>query len=558
MAFQTYTSRLITDLQQDLETLVQNDPTSILLLNQDGIILVSNETSSRLLGLNSKDLAGQSIFALCSDELSTLQEKFSQTQKTSIAVPFELSKSGRKLSVHLYPLPEISQDNRLIILCLQDVTNRHKIMEQLHELSTQIELRIQERTRELEVINQNLQEEKQRAETLALFSQMLVASAHDYPKLLSQIADTIASTVKNLCIVITFSKDISSYEVAAISHPDVEITNSLQHILYNKSRPTQKGPILETLLNGNNYVTNNIADFPIQTVFPEEFKELIQGIGTGGAIAVPLRIGNTLLGSIVIIRGKNDPLQINKDVDFIESIIYSTALSIENARLFNQTEVNRLQLRGLSQRLVEVQETQFRHLAAELHDQVGQDLSTININLTLMRSSLLNTCPDVISRLDDTNRLVTEAIQHMRDIMAEFRPPVLDEYGLTAALYWYAEKYTQHTQIGVHVDDHLLKDVRLPPNIEMGLFRIAQEALNNTAKHAQASRVDIFIYPKDQAIFMEIIDNGIGFDPTQKKESPHWGIPIMQERAQAIGASLDVQSKPGLGTKLIIRIEREA
>ena len=197
-------------------------------------------------------------------------------------------------------------------------------------------------------------------------------------------------------------------------------------------------------------------------------------------------------------------------------------------------------------------------LADELHDRVGQDMTAININLNIMRTLLPNTIPeDVILRLADTENLVMESVKRMRSTMAEFRPPMLGQYGLTAALYWHSEQYYRRTKIKVVINDHYMKNTRLPSEIEIALFRIAQEALNNVAKYANATQVGIELFENDGDIMMAVTDDGVGFNmQDQGSKSPdHWGLTLMQERARAINGEFLLRSVPGQGTQVVVRVK---
>jgi signal transduction histidine kinase len=217
------------------------------------------------------------------------------------------------------------------------------------------------------------------------------------------------------------------------------------------------------------------------------------------------------------------------------------------------------QLRGLSQQLVDLQEDQIKYLAREIHDSVGQNLTAININLTLLQKTLPENYPDAIkSRLVDTSQIVEETVVRMRNIMAEFLPPMLESYGLSTALVWYGQQFTTRMNIPVLVNDHSLDVFRLPPQTEIGFFRIVQEALNNIAKYAQATQVNIDLKGDGDHVLMTITDNGMGFDAKVvfAEQSTHWGFAIMRERARALDASFNIESAPGKGTKVIVRIAR--
>jgi PAS domain S-box-containing protein len=201
-------------------------------------------------------------------------------------------------------------------------------------------------------------------------------------------------------------------------------------------------------------------------------------------------------------------------------------------------------LRALTRRLVEAEENERRRIARELHDRVGQNLSALNINLDIVSSSLKD---DALKRrLEDSLKLVDGTLQSIENVMADLRPALLDEYGLAAALGWYGEEYAQRTGIRVGVEaGEAGRDLR--PELAVALFRIAQEALNNAAKHSSAKRIRVCLEERGSELELRIIDDGKGFDPAQAPRG-RWGMTTMRERAQAAGGQLAVDSAPGKGT----------
>jgi len=218
------------------------------------------------------------------------------------------------------------------------------------------------------------------------------------------------------------------------------------------------------------------------------------------------------------------------------------------------------ELSALSQQMADMHEKQIQDLARELHDGVGQNLTAINLNLTLLRELLPADTPAAAkSRLADTGQLVEETVARMRNVMADFLPPMLEHYGLTPALVWYGEQFAQRTGMQINVRDLRADAARLPPQVEVGLFRIAQEALNNVAKYARASEAEIELSDDGEFMRMTLTDDGVGFDPqTVFADTTHWGFAIMRERARALGATLEIQSAPNAGTKIILRMARQA
>jgi signal transduction histidine kinase len=158
-------------------------------------------------------------------------------------------------------------------------------------------------------------------------------------------------------------------------------------------------------------------------------------------------------------------------------------------------------------------------------------------------------------RLETARNLVQEAIDNSRDIMAELRPPGLDEHGLAVALELYAEEVAK--RLSISVDVHALGLVqRLPRLVETTLFRITQEAISNLAKHANARKVDISLDAEGREVRLTIADDGTGFDVTRLPEAGRYGFQIMRERAEAVDARLEIESTPGRGTRITAILDR--
>ena len=232
----------------------------------------------------------------------------------------------------------------------------------------------------------------------------------------------------------------------------------------------------------------------------------------------------------------------------------------ERDQLFEQVYASRERLRNLSRRLVEVQEVERRELVRKLHDEVGQSLTALSINLNIVHNQLPpETATKMATRIDDSLKLVEETVERIRDVMAELRPPVLDDYGVSATLHWYGKQFSERTGIPTVLKVEELKP-RLPLPAETALFRIAQEALTNVAKHAQAKNVTVGLKEFDKVIYLTIADDGVGFDPTahhQPGARPEWGLINMRERAQAIGGQLSVETASGKGTQIIVEVPRK-
>lgn len=222
-----------------------------------------------------------------------------------------------------------------------------------------------------------------------------------------------------------------------------------------------------------------------------------------------------------------------------------------------QTELDLRQsqerLQALSRQLVDAQEIASRELARELHDRVGQNLTALNLTMTrLLEEVSLSQTPRLAGPLKDSLRLVSETMGHVRDVMAELRPPVLEDYGIAAALRWYGGQFARRAVVNIVVKAD--GDDRWPPETETALFRIAQEALTNVARHASAANVIVELGRADGQLTLVVSDDGAGFDVKVPACAGCWGLVTMRERAESIGGRLTVVSAAGRGTRVEVDV----
>jgi signal transduction histidine kinase len=225
------------------------------------------------------------------------------------------------------------------------------------------------------------------------------------------------------------------------------------------------------------------------------------------------------------------------------------------AKIISQRE----ELRGLAVRLAEVEESERQRLAREIHYDVCQNLACIAITLETLKLRAQQEPPDrLLSRLSDAADLIEETGGITRDIMEGLRPTVLDHYGLMRGLRQLGEQFIKKTGIDIEILGEEANP-RLTPKVELALFSIAQEALNNVAKHARATRVILSKEEKAGMVRLIIADNGIGFNQTQvgqPMKGKKWGLLTMGERARAVGGTFYIESQPGQGTRVIMEVSR--
>jgi PAS domain S-box-containing protein len=212
-------------------------------------------------------------------------------------------------------------------------------------------------------------------------------------------------------------------------------------------------------------------------------------------------------------------------------------------------------LQGLSRRLLEVQEAERHQLAVELHDEMGQLLTAIQMNLKSIQTFQdAKTIPD---SLEESSKLLEQLLEQVRNLSLELRPLVLDHLGLVPALRWYFDRLAQRGSLKVEFKSKFTQE-RFSPQIETTCFRIAQEALTNVLRHSHAKHVNVELDKNNQELNLTITDDGIGIDTEQVehkiKEHMNFGIEGMRERVSLVNGIFDIHSMKGAGTKITVRI----
>jgi two-component system, NarL family, sensor kinase len=238
------------------------------------------------------------------------------------------------------------------------------------------------------------------------------------------------------------------------------------------------------------------------------------------------------------------------DVQLLGWMAGLMAGGIENARLHRMLAEREEAMERFAERIVLAQETERRRLAGEIHDGISQRVVSLSFHLSAAADAV-TTQPDVAAReIAAAQQLAEAALDETRFAIAGLHPPVLDDLGLAASLQSLAASIPQ---LEVHVD---ARPCELPAHVATAVYRIAQEALQNVVKHADATTARLRLHPHGEVITLEVQDDGRGFDVTSSRsqENPAgYGLPGMRERAELLGGTLEVKSYPGQGTLLRLR-----
>jgi PAS domain S-box-containing protein len=415
-------------------------------------------------------------------------------------------KDGTSFHVEVHATPFIYKGMPHLLAIVRDIT------EQV-EAQRLLEQRVEERTREL-------------------------AS-------LLEISHTVASTLylnPLLGLILDQLKTVIDYTGAAIL-----VVEGEDLIVLDNRSPIQEvqlmqphfplkdlGPIWETMVARDTIIMPDVRD---DTHLAQAFRAALGELGettfsyVRACMVVPLLLKEQVIGMLVLTSSKEEAFTPHHSTLAL-AIANQAAVAIENARLYEQ-----------AQALAAIEERQ--RLARELHDSVSQALYGISLGIHTARMQLDRDPKDLVESLDYVLELADAALIEMRALIFELRPESLETEGLVTALTKQAAAL--QARQGIVVQLELGKEPDVPLKVKQDLYRIAQEALHNTVKHAHASQVVLRVDQSDSVIVMEVRDDGRGFDATVSFPG-HLGLHSMRERVKSLGGEFTIESAPGQGT----------
>ncbi len=274
-------------------------------------------------------------------------------------------------------------------------------------------------------------------------------------------------------------------------------------------------------------------------------------IGSRSEICAPLKIKARVIGVLNAESERTDAFDLY-DQQLFSSLADQAALALENARLYEQMQAAQERLQKLSRQLVEVQEVERRHIARELHDEIGQVLTGLKL---IVEMNALLPAEEIVSNQAEALHLVNELMTRVRNLSLDLRPTTLDDLGLVPALRWHFERYTNQTNVHVAFKHIGVEARRFAPEIETGAYRIIQEALTNVARHAGVEQVTVRLWTDPDQLNIQVEDQGPGFDVEATLNGLHTsGISGMKERAMLLGGCLIIDTAEGEGTRLIAEL----
>ena len=290
----------------------------------------------------------------------------------------------------------------------------------------------------------------------------------------------------------------------------------------------------------------------------------------------PLMSGDVVTGTISVIEDISDRVAREDELNFqirererlLESEISARELAEENERLRGTFETLINEGRDLKEkgrqrdrsmhRIIRSQEEERKRIARDLHDHLGQQLTALRFALTLLKQQIADGS-DLAETVDKAHSIAHHLDFELDYISWELRPAELDDIGLRDALNTFIREWSTHYGIPADFHSFGLKEVRLPADVEINLYRIAQESLNNISKHAKARRASVFLEYRDSDVVLIVEDDGVGFDASEHKKPKTsdngLGLFGMRERAALVGGSVEIASKRGTGTSVYARVK---
>ena len=253
---------------------------------------------------------------------------------------------------------------------------------------------------------------------------------------------------------------------------------------------------------------------------------------------------------IITSEGRHIPVEISSRLIFANGVAVGVQGCVRDI-----SEHKRVQAaaRTYSRRVIEAQEAERRRISRELHDQVGQILTAVKMNLHSLWEKC--TAPEILASIQDNMEVIDEAVDQVRDLSVDLRPLLLDDFGLPIALRWYLDRQTKRCAIATEFTSHsLCEDDRFSSELETACFRIVQEAVTNVVRHARATRIVVTLERNGSDLVLGIADDGAGFDlSVLRNGAATLGLRGMEERVQALGGLFTINSAPSVGTEILAR-----
>ena len=510
----------------------------ILIADPTGNILWVNPALIHMSGYSEDELVGQSTNVFKSDVQN--QEYYRHMWDTILAgQKWQGEITNRHKDGSLY-----IEDQTIAPVCGESGKISHFIAVK-HDITRQKqdEAELERRNLELQILSQNERKQRKLAETLRASAQALTQSL-DLDTVIRTLLKHLRALVQADTASAIFQGGETFLEVRAVD--GYENWTDPAQLLSIKIEIETSALFQRLLSTRRTLLIPDTDEEPDWVAYPGT--EPIHN-----RMYLPVLIEDRLIGVIGL--GKVEVGYFTEEhVQWAEALTGQAAVALQNAWLFEQVRAGRERLQFLSRRLVEVQESERRYIARELHDHAGQNLTSLMLGLGTVEKEADN--PEFVrTRTAELKTMTDHVLEDLHRLAINLRPASLDHLGLTAALEQLIKAFQQDTHLHIKLKTvGFNEDERLPQEIETTLYRLVQEALTNVVRHARASRVDVVLERREDVMLVIVEDDGRGFDFSLVKKEGHLGLLGIQERAEMLGGSLTVESKPGTGTTLFVEV----
>lgn len=284
---------------------------------------------------------------------------------------------------------------------------------------------------------------------------------------------------------------------------------------------------------------------------PSVIFDALRNEGMRSYLMIPLSVQDDLIGTLNLGAASQSAFDTQK-VEIATEVANSLAVAIHNMRLVEEIIHHRNELKKMSARIMEAQEIERKRISMELHDQMGQALTAISINLAVVENIVSDKGDKtLVDRLIESRKMADQALDQIRDLSYHLRPAILDDLGLEPALRWHAGQVAKRLNIIVNFEGSNCGAI-FNPDVKTQIYRIAQEALNNVAKHAEARKIQIRLICENEMVRLSIQDDGKGFKVGHPPEGKGLGLLGIRERVALMNGEFKIESVPGRGTQLSV------
>jgi PAS domain S-box-containing protein len=504
-----------------LSALVAFSHDPIIGMTGDGTIVSWNPAAKTLYGWTSRDIKGKSISHLFApDYLGGIQRILAKVRRGGHVRQFEsvcIGKDGERHNVSMNVSSVEGRDGSVpgVIAIIRDITRR------LEGTETRI---------------------RQNRELLTYLKlSQIVLSSRPLQESFRDIADEI--------------RKATGFPIAAIAIIDEARQTVVFHGLKGRGthahRLVQEYPINTTLSGvvvrtGKPLVKTHVQDHP------EYRRTAARRTRAQTFVGYPMRVGQKIIGCLNLAHTKNIDIG-DETKQWIEGLANFVAVLMERKRAEEDLRASREQLRELSRWTQAAIEEERKRISREIHDQLGQELSLLQLELGLMQDGLPKVKSDLRSKAQSMTRLIDSAIRSVQKISTDLRPTLLDNLGLGAAVDWAAKEFQKRTKIRCRMSADP-PDLKLDPERSTALFRILQEALTNVFRHARATQVAVHLEGRKHDVVLTVRDNGIGIPLRRITHAKSVGLTGMRERVHPWGGSVAISGTPGKGTAVTVTI----